>query len=291
MVGQAGRPVGGLRVARLTDASVRGEPDVVELDLVEPFERGLAGDRDVVLPDLLAERIDPGQSLGVDPGLAGSRVDDGQVGPGLGQDVVLEGHDAGDRVHAPRLELGQHRPEVLQDDRALGARGQRFRHLGAVGDPAAVSLDVDDHGVQLGLGEELHHPPADTSVGDTVIGEIGGLHRLGLEHHLDRALGGTDRDLLVAGDLHQQGGVVGQALQHEGALGVGANLAIVGDDRGARHRLAVSIQHASRHAGRPGTGHRPGDGGALGAPPSRGATARARRPWAAAGWPGGSPGP
>ena len=137
--------------------AVGREAHVVELDLVEaPPDRFLA-EGDVVGPHLFAERVHPGQLLVVDPGLAGPGVDDRQVRPGVGQDVVLEGHDAGDRVDAAGLEIGHQPVEVAQRGRALGADGQRLRHLGLVEDPAAVALDVDDHRVQLGAGGEVQH--------------------------------------------------------------------------------------------------------------------------------------
>src|SRR6185295_4540106 len=44
-----------------------GEASVVELDLVEPLERRLARQVDVVLPDLRSEGIDPAEAVAVGP--------------------------------------------------------------------------------------------------------------------------------------------------------------------------------------------------------------------------------
>ena len=92
----------------------------------------------------------------------------------MGQDIVLEHDDAGDRVDALRLHCGDLRVNVLDDDRPQRARLQRGGHLGPVGDQPPVALDVDDHGVELGALHQLEHALADGPVGDAVVGEIGG---------------------------------------------------------------------------------------------------------------------
>src|SRR5438445_61798 len=66
------------------ELAVGREPHVVELYLVETVADRLLRDRDVVGPDLFPERIDPGEVLAVDPGLARAPVGDGQVGPAGG---------------------------------------------------------------------------------------------------------------------------------------------------------------------------------------------------------------
>src|SRR5439155_4851975 len=103
-----------LRIACGGQSAVRGEADVVELDLVETLPHGFLGDGDVVVPDFFAERIDPRELLVVDPRPSRTRVDDGPLRLGAGQNVVLEGDDAGDGVDVARLEIGQEPFHVLE---------------------------------------------------------------------------------------------------------------------------------------------------------------------------------
>ena len=78
-----------LRVAGGGEAAVGGEADVVELDLVEALAHGLPRDGDVVVPDLGAEGVDPGEFLVVDPGPPGSPFDDGQIAPVVSRTLSL----------------------------------------------------------------------------------------------------------------------------------------------------------------------------------------------------------
>ena len=111
-----------LRVGGGGQPAVGREAHVVELHLVEALGDRFPGDRDEVVPDLLAKRIDPGELLVVDPGLAGARVDDREIRSMVGQDVVLEGDDARDGVDAALAERPEHAVEVLDDDRARARR-------------------------------------------------------------------------------------------------------------------------------------------------------------------------
>jgi len=238
------------RVLGRPELAVGREAHVIELDLVEAAPDRLPSDGDVVGPDLLAEGIDPGQSLVVDPRLAGARVDDREVGPGVGQDVVLERHDAGDRVDATRLEVGHHRVELAQRGRPLGADGQRRLDLRRVDDPPAVALDVDDHGVQLGAGGEVEDAAADAAVAEAEVRQVGRLDRLRLQHGLDGAAGRRDPELLEPRRLHQEGGVERDLLDLEGAVGVGPHLGAAHDHRRAGQRHALVVEDAPGHRGR-----------------------------------------
>src|SRR5207245_9954737 len=101
--------------------AVGREPDVVKLDLVETVPGRLLRDRDVVGPDLFPERVDPGEVLAVDPGLARAPVDDRQVGPAGGEDVVLERDDAGDVGFAARRGVRHESVYVAAGGVTLGA--------------------------------------------------------------------------------------------------------------------------------------------------------------------------
>src|SRR5207302_5270329 len=110
--------------------AVGREPYVVELYLVETVADRFLRDRDVVGPHLFPERIDPGEVLAVDPGLARAPVGDRQVGPAGGEDVVLERDDARDRVDAARLQVDHQAVEVAHRGRPLRPYLERERHRG-----------------------------------------------------------------------------------------------------------------------------------------------------------------
>ena len=168
------------------------------MHLVEALADRFLRDRDVVVPDLFPERVHPRQLFVVHPGLARTRVDDGEVGPRRGQHVVLEGHDARDRVHVARFQLGEERVEFLVDGGPVGG-GDRERYLGLVEEPPAITLDVDDDGVELGFLEQIEHARADRPIEDAVVGEVGGLDGLRLQHDLERLVSGREGRLFIAG--------------------------------------------------------------------------------------------
>ena len=238
----------GLGVPGRRELAVSREADVVELDLVEALRDGLLGDGDGVVPNLLAERIHPGELLIVDPGLAGARVKDGPVGTVLGEHVVLEGDDARDGVDVARLEGGQEPLEVLDDDRPLRARLEGQWHRSAVRDEPAVALDVDDDCVELRARHELEHPFTDGLVGHAVVGQVGGAHHLGLER--DGHVLGVCRQAakLIARDLDEEGGTGFDGLRHEAAFLVRPELGRADPHRGAgQRRTTLGVQHPPAH--------------------------------------------
>ena len=76
------------------------ETHIIELNLVKSEGRRFFGQSDIVLPNPLAEGIDPAQLLAVAPELAVLGFDR-QIGPGFGQQIVLEDHDPADGVNPP----------------------------------------------------------------------------------------------------------------------------------------------------------------------------------------------
>ena len=248
-LGQEARDGGEARVARVglgvaggAQLAVGGEADVVELDLVEALLRRFLGDRDGVVPDFLAEGIQPGQPLVVEPRLAGPRVDHRPLGLVVGQDAVLEDHDPGDRIDPPGLEVGQHLVELLDVDRPAGAGLPGQRDLGPVRDPAAVTLDVDDHTVQLGPVQQIEDAPPDPLVTHAVVGQVRGLDDLGVEGDGEGGDRRFQREAAVARGLHDQG--VLRPADPEAPLGVRADFLRARVDRGARdRRLGVRVHH------------------------------------------------
>jgi hypothetical protein len=186
--------------------------------------------------------IDPGQLLVVDPRLARARVDDGQLGTAVGEDVVLEGHDARDRVDAARLEIGHQGVEVLERAGTLRSHRERLRHLGTVEDPAPVALHVDHDRVDLGARGQVEHAAADLLVADAEVGEVRGLDHLRLHDDLDRVAGGREDYLREAGPLDEQRRVGRVTLDGELALGVRPMLDAADDDRGALEWRAVCVK-------------------------------------------------
>jgi len=162
----------------------------------------------------------------------------------LGEHVVLEGDDARDGVDVARLELCHEPVEVLDDDRPLRARRERERHRGAVGDKAAIALDVDHHGVELGARHELEHPLADALVGDAVVGQVGGADGLGRERH-GHPLGVRRQPAeLIARDLDEEGRAGLERIGAEAAFVVGPGFCGADPDRCARQRrAALGVQH------------------------------------------------
>src|SRR5207244_10373802 len=100
--------------------------------LVESPPHRLAGDREVVVPDLLAEGVEPRELLVVHPRLSRPRVDDRQVAPVVREGVVLEGDDTADRVDAARFQVAHERVEVAERRGTLRARREGLRDLGGV---------------------------------------------------------------------------------------------------------------------------------------------------------------
>ena len=128
---------------------------------------------------------------------------------------------------------------------------ERQLDLGPVEDPAAVALDVDDDGVQLGAGDEVEHAGADPPVAHAVVGEVGGLDRLRLERHVQGRMRGSDRHPLVAGGLDDERRVRRHRAEREGSVGVRPGLLAVDDDRRARERSALGVSYAAADARRP----------------------------------------
>ena len=239
-------------VLRRLKLAVGREAHVVELHLVEAAVDRFLRDGDVVGPHLLAEGVDPRQILAVDPRLACARIEDGEVRSRGGQDVVLERHDAGDRVDAARLEVGHHGVEVTQRRRPLRPRRQRLLDAGRIDDPAAIALDVDDDGVQLGAIDQVEDAAADAAVAEAEVGEVRGLDHLRPHDDLERALedGRLHDDLGVARALDDQR-AVHRRRQRERAILAEARLDAAGDDRNARQRLAVLVLHLAADRARP----------------------------------------
>src|SRR5262249_27580892 len=253
------------RVLRGAQLAVGREADIVELDLVEPLAGRFLRDGDVVAPDLLAERVDPGELLVVDPGPAGARVDDGEVGPAVGENVVFEGHDAADGVDAARFQIGHEAVEVLEGAGALGADRQRQRHLGTVDDPAAVALHVDHDRVQFGPSGQVEDAAADAPVTDAEIRQVRRLDDLRLHDQLDCVAGRRQLHLREAGLLHHHGCVARMTLDGEPSFGVRQVLDATDDDRYALERAVVGVKDLTSDRFRPGDARRLG--GTLDRPP------------------------
>ena len=235
------------------ELAVGREPHVVELYLVETVADRLLRDRDVVGPDLFPERIDPGEVLAVDPGLARAPVGDRQVGPAGGEDVVLERDDARDRVDAARLQVDHQVVEVAHRGRPLRAYLERERHLGRVENPAAVSLHVDHERVQLGPLDQVEDATADPPVVDAEVGEVGRFDCLGPERDLERARRRFDRHLRVARHLHEQTAPRAQVFEGEAPVRARQDLDPVADDRGVCQRLPGLVYDAALDGCGPGS--------------------------------------
>ena len=98
----------------MAELTISGETEVVELDLLEPLAGGLARHRDHVVPRLLAERVEPGETLVVHPGAASPDVGERPLGPMAGEHVV--GNDPRDGVDAPSLQLLDEHVQIPDPD-------------------------------------------------------------------------------------------------------------------------------------------------------------------------------
>jgi hypothetical protein len=68
----------------------------------------------------------------------------------------------------------------------LGPGLTRQRDIGDPGNPAPVAFDVDDHGVELGLGDQLKDAIPDLPLADSVIREVGRLDHVLLQDDVER---------------------------------------------------------------------------------------------------------
>src|SRR5207253_6453968 len=102
------RPAHGLsmfaRIADLGDVAVAGEPNVVELDLVEAELRRLLCDVDVVLPDAPVVGVRPPQSHVVEPARAVGPPDR-ELGNSGRQGRILEGDDPAEEIETGGVDL------------------------------------------------------------------------------------------------------------------------------------------------------------------------------------------
>ncbi len=121
--------------------------DVIELNLVETEVRSGLGNSDIIIPDLFSERIDPAQPFPI-PKYSAPPFD-GPLGPGCGQGVILEDHDAGNEIEALFLQARNEGRHILDEDGLLGPDFFSQGNVDLEGNKAAVPFHVDHQGVHV----------------------------------------------------------------------------------------------------------------------------------------------
>ena len=136
------------------EVAVRGEANVVEIQLVEAPRAGVFGDGDVVIPRFLRGGVYPGELFVVVPRAAGTLVMDGELRPRLGENRILKDGDARDRVDAFVVQALQ---ECVQtrDAHLLRAILHDIGVVDVVENVPGKVLNVDDDGVQFRFLDEL----------------------------------------------------------------------------------------------------------------------------------------
>src|SRR6266851_879308 len=134
------------RIANLRDVAVTGEPDVVELDLVEAELGRLLGDVDVVLPDVAVVGVRPAESRIVEPARAVGTADR-ELRRACRQGRILERDHPADEIETGGVDLG---------DRALGV----VVALGRADPPGEWGVDRKAHLALLVLDVELERVEA-----------------------------------------------------------------------------------------------------------------------------------
>jgi ATP-dependent exoDNAse (exonuclease V) beta subunit len=111
-------------------------------------------------------------------------------------------------MQRPLVNVGG-RARGVQHDAARAVRDhprfQRGGHRGAVGNEAAITLDVDHHRVELGAPEEVEDALADALVGHAVVGEVGRPDGMRRQRHRGLALVERHPALQIAWQLHEYG--------------------------------------------------------------------------------------
>jgi hypothetical protein len=162
----------------------------------------------------------------------------GQLGPRRRKQFVLEDHDAGDGVDAACVEVGDERGQVGDRDHALRTDLGGHRHGAAIGNEAAIALDVDDEGVELGGGDEIERRAAEHAAADAIHRQVDGF---GAKRH-QGDLGGR-----AGAAVHAGPEIAGSAREHltgrnvvadKSAVRARPSLAAVRDHDGVGNRSA-----------------------------------------------------
>ncbi len=128
-----------------TQVTIGWEPDVVVLNLVEPEPGCFGCQRDVGIPQLFIEGVDPGNTHLVHPETAVG-VLHGEVGPCFRHKRILEHDETGNRVDVVVLQCVQDGVDI--HDRVDSAGIAEKRYLAVV--IHRVLLDIDHDGVDFG---------------------------------------------------------------------------------------------------------------------------------------------
>ena len=139
------RGVGRVVVHHGAEVTVGGEPDVVELDLVEAEFAGFDGQIEGILPGLPVGGVHPAEALHGAPDAAGLGVVECEFVADRGSDRVLEGDDPRDRVEAPFVWRLRCLPGVVPVGDRPDVAG--LLHVGEIGDDALLVLGVEDERV------------------------------------------------------------------------------------------------------------------------------------------------
>src|SRR5208282_1317694 len=154
-----------------------GKAYVIELNLIEAKARSLDRDRNIVFPDLLIEGISPSKLLAISEDRAVGPLYR-ELGPRRRQRIIFEYYDSGDRVDLLTMQTLQQRSCVVHRYRALSACLLCQWNRAFESDHASIALDVDHHGIEFGLADQIDSRLAQLCAADPVEREI---ERLGLE--------------------------------------------------------------------------------------------------------------
>ena len=75
--------------------------------------------------------------------------------PRRGEKIILENDNATDQINPPAMQMVNHFLHVAHGDDALPADLRRQGNLAPVRNHAAVTLDVDNEGIEFGLVDQI----------------------------------------------------------------------------------------------------------------------------------------